>query len=136
MKNHYGDWKRPGTVTPIPLARIPRVFLYDNQMPGLFKKRFQPIQKGEKGEIQIFKCALGLASLGDDVGMAVFPNIDSQCFKGFGSHVEIDLVLIHPKKGAFVFNVKNAAKINARKIADDILRHAHRRRARAFRAFT
>ena len=53
MENHYGDWKKPGTVTPIPLARIPRVFLHDQQMPTFFKKQFQPIQKGETGEIQV-----------------------------------------------------------------------------------
>ena len=72
----------------------------------------------------MFKCALGLASLGD-VGMAVFPNVDSQCFKGLkGFHVEIDMVLIHPQKGAFLFNVKNAEKVSPRSIADDVLRHA------------
>ena len=111
MKNHYGDWKKQGSVTPIPLVRIPRVFAHDSQMPKFLKKRLQPNQTGERGEIQIFKCLLQLAKIGD-IGSALYPNVDSNCFRKIKAHVEIDMVLIHPCKGAFAFNVKNAEKIN------------------------
>ena len=109
MEEHYEDWKaKPGTVTSIPFVRVPRVFLEDNQMPKFLQKQMEANQKGEEGEMKIFKCALGLSSLKLEVGLAIFPNVDSHCFKKLDSHVEIDMILVHPKKGIFVFNVKNA----------------------------
>ena len=124
MINHYEDWeKKPGHVTPIPLVRVPRVFLHNNQMPEFLKKRFQPVQKGEDGEMKIFNCLLRLSSLNFDVGLAVFPNVDRNCFRHLDSHVEIDDVLIHPKKGVFIFNVKNTEKVKVKQIADDVKKH-------------
>ena len=60
------------------------------------------------------------------LGMAAFPNVDSRCFKDLRSHVEIDLVLLHPQKGIFLFNVKNQKNgLDAAKIVGDVKRHAN-----------
>ena len=125
MVGHYGDWRRkPGSVTPIPLVRIPRIFLRNSEMPEFFKKRFKSLQTGEQGEMRVFNCVRELSSLKLDVGLALFPNVDSQCFKNKDVHVEIDMILIHPVKGIFIFNVKNTEKIIAEKdIVPDVKKH-------------
>ena len=47
-------------------------------------------------------------NLMDQPGTIIFPNVDgSHIFKCKAGRVEIDMVLIHSKKGIFVFNVKN-----------------------------
>ena len=44
----------------------------------------------------------------DEPGVIIFPNFDgSHIFKSKAASVEIDMALIHPTKGVFVFNVKN-----------------------------
>ena len=41
-------------------------------------------------------------------GILIFPNFDSShIFKTQGAKVEIDMIVAHPQKGLFVFNVKN-----------------------------
>ena len=65
----------------------------------------------------------------DQPGVMIFPNFDgSHIFKSQVAHVEIDMILIHPTKGVFVFNVKN--KGSSRKctkekqcVRDDIEKH-------------
>ena len=103
-------------------------------MPEYFVKKFARQRKGEKGEIDVFQQVLRLSSLcgkdgkNETIGLAAFPNVDSSCFQegkeNIIKHAEIDLVLLHPKKGIFIFNVKNQVhdqlKESASKIVEDI----------------
>ena len=59
-------------------------------------------------------------------GAMVFPNFDgSHIFKCQVAKVEIDMVLIHSKKGIFVFNVKNqrGKGTSAKEVKEDIDKH-------------
>ena len=79
---------------------------------------------GENGAVGNTVVGAGADEQKRPTGLALFPNVDSQCFKGLKSHVEIDLVLLHPHKGIFLFNVKNQKKLKAPGIVDDIERHS------------
>ena len=57
------------------------------------------------------------------MGVMIFPNFDgSHIFKSTVASVEIDMVLIHPKKGVFVFNVKNRKQGRSKKQFDGVER--------------
>ena len=64
------------------------------------------------------------------MGVMIFPNFDgSHIFKSTVASVEIDMVLIHPKKGVFVFNVKNRKQGRSKKqnegVKQDIKDHTN-----------
>eukprot|EP00794_Sanderia_malayensis_P012279 gene12279-13544_t len=117
----YPKWKEKGKVTSIPEARIPRLFLYPDQMTRTFKNRYTSLHRGESGEIKVYKLFLETAKLGE-CGILMFPNVDGNHFKSKIAHVEIDIVVIHPFKGVFIVNIKNAT-IQPVKIANDVKKH-------------
>ena len=55
----------------------------------------------------------------------VFPNIDgSHIFeKGGPGSVEIDMIVAHPLKGFFVFNIKNAQKVSLKDVQSNLRKH-------------
>eukprot|EP00794_Sanderia_malayensis_P011830 gene11831-13056_t len=119
----YPKWKEKGKVTSIPEARIPKLFLYPDQMTRTFKNRYTSLHRGESGEIQVYKLFLETAKLGEH-GVLMFLNVDGNHFKSSIARVEIDIVVIHPLKGIFIVNIKNA-KIEPDKIANDVKKHGN-----------
>ena len=104
----YPDWKKPGKVTSIPCARIPKVFVRKDYSSKCLQKHFNSQRKGDDGEGKIYRFFLKEVAT-DDGGIIVLPNVNgNHIFKqgGLGS-VEIDMIVAHPWKGIFVFNVKN-----------------------------
>ena len=57
-------------------------------------------------------------------GIMVLPNVDGNHFKSEVAHVELDVVVVHPRKGVFVFNVKNARKLKIANIREDMKKHS------------
>ena len=56
----------------------------------------------------------------DQFGVMIFPNFDgSHIFKSKVACVEIDMALIHPTKGVFVFNVKKEGSFNRKQVHCD-----------------
>ena len=124
----YRDWKEQGRITSVPVARVPKVFLPLSDFDWIRQKGLQPIVKGETGEINVYRLFVE-SSFNGEPGMIVFPNFDgSHVFKKLQSKsgkVEIDMVLLHSKKGIFMFNVKNenGKKTSPKKIKQDIEKH-------------
>ena len=125
VHKQYPDWKDRGKVTSIPVARIPKLFLHNQQMTESLQKIFKGTQKGDLAEKKLYM----LFMEGKFPGLPeflVFPNYDgSQMFDTQIAKVEIDLILIHQTKGVFIFNVKNVGGKSAsvRKMKEDIEKH-------------
>ena len=127
LRNQYPRWPNSGNVTSVPTARIPRLFLHNVQMSSDMQKEFGSLQKGEIGEIKVYKMLLN-SSDPDREGIIVFPNINGrELFKTTIAHVEIDTVLIHPSKGVFVFNIKKQGGkgLTPQKIINDMQNHGN-----------
>ena len=124
LQHQFPDWKRQ--VTSVPVARLPRLFLQHDQMPTTtLRGQLSSLQKGEAGEISVYDF---LMKSGEylECGCLVFPNVDgTRHFRCSVGCVELDVVVLHPKKGAFVFNVKNAGNVKEKSIVADILKHSH-----------
>lgn len=123
MNHQYPNWKNPGYSTSIPIGRIPRVFLHDEQLNEKFKKRFKNLQRGESGEINIYQLLMDWGAKESNHGICLFPNVDGNLFKPKNAHVEIDTIICHPNKGIFVFNIKNALCIKESSLASDMKKH-------------
>ena len=124
MEYQYPDWKNPGKVTSIPCVRIPRMIVRNDQLSEKLQKQYKSLQKGDKAENDIYRLFVNEVST-DDCGIMIFPNVDgSHIFeKGGPGSVEIDLIVAHPTKGIFVFNIKNEQKVNIQKLRTDIRKH-------------
>ena len=106
----YPDWKERGKITSVPIARIPLLFLHNQAMCKQLEKQLKSSQKGEFGERMVYKL-FAHGNFDDHPGIIIFPNFDaSHAFVNCRtevSKVEIDMVLVHQRKGVFIFNVKN-----------------------------
>ena len=124
MNCQYPNWKTSEKVISVPTARLPKMFLQNVQLSKQFQKRFNATQKGEDGEIKVYKQFVNELKL-ENEGLIVLPNVDgSHVFEtgGIGS-VEIDMIVAHPLKGIFNFNVKNSQNISAEKMKQETLKH-------------
>ena len=117
------NWNTRGCVTAIPVARVPRVFLRDSEMTKNMVNRYRTIQRGEAGEIAIYKKLTGLNSLSLPSGTLIFPNVDGTHFSSKEAKVEIDVVVIDSCKGVFVLNVKNIARVKEANLVKDMEKH-------------
>ena len=124
MEYQYPDWKNPGKRTSIPCVRIPRMIVRNDQLSKKLQKQYKSLQKGDKAENDIYRLFVNEVST-DDFGIMIFPNVDgSHIFEQGGpGSVEIDLIVAHPTKGIFVFNIKNEQKVNIQKLRTDIRKH-------------
>ena len=125
VQRQYPEWKERGQITSVPLTRVPKVFLENFQMDEKLKVKFRHIQRGETGEMNVYRLFVD-GSFGEEPGMIVFPNFDgSHIFRTKIAKVEIDMVLVHSKKGIFVFNVKNqpGGASSVRDVKNDIEKH-------------
>ena len=125
LRYQYPNWEKGGTVTSVPIARVPRLFLHNTQMSKKLQKDFNLLQKGEVGEIKVYRLLLDAADP-NQKGMMVFPNVNArEIFKTESAHLEIDTVVAHPTKGFFVFNIKSQGGkgLTPQQIQGDIVRH-------------
>ena len=53
VAKQYPRWKQEGAVTSVPTARIPKLFLHNQQMTKEVEKKLKPTQK-ERGLFKIF----------------------------------------------------------------------------------
>ena len=121
----YPNWKTSGHVTSIPIARVPKIFLHNVKLSKNLQKVFNLTQKGEDGEMKVYKSLANDLNL-EKEGLILLPNVDaSHIFEktSIGS-VEIDMIVAHPSKGIFIFNVKNVKKISNDSIKKESLKHS------------
>ena len=122
----YPNWKDEGTITSIPVARVPKLFLRSSHLDNEVEKVFKQNRKGDNAEKKLFQLIVeGPAHT--NAGVIVFPNFDaSHLFKSPRAKVEIDIILLHSKKGIFLFNIKNVGGKgfkDTKKIPDHIEKH-------------
>ena len=107
VEREYPGWKNEGKIVSSPVARISKILLPRYQMSKKLASKVKPTCKGENAEIRLYGFFVD-GFFRNQPGMIVFPNIDSShIFKTPVARVEIDMVLVHSKKGVFLFNVKN-----------------------------
>ncbi|XP_075261236.1 uncharacterized protein LOC142352962 [Convolutriloba macropyga] len=128
IESQYPDWKNVGKITAVPEARIPRLFLHSDQLSKSLRTHFKTIVRGEDGEIRVFTELMKLKN--NSEGLLIFPSLNgSEIFKNKVSElkVEIDILLIHPKKGVFIFNIKNVQNkrngLNESEMREDFEKH-------------
>ena len=124
MDHQYPRWNLTGNVTSIPVFRTTKLFLTGEQLSETVRERFKSCQKGECGEIKVYESLLQTSENLDD-GILVLPNMDGNHFSSKEAHVELDVVVVHPKKGIFVLNVKNAINIKEKNLAEDMRKHTN-----------
>ena len=126
IEQQYPRWKDPGKITSVPVARVPKMFLHGSQLEKLLQEQLKSLSKGDEGEIKLYRLFMDGNFMGQP-GAIVFPNFDgSLIFDSQVAKVEIDMVLIHSKKGIFVFNVKNQGGkgTSVREVEEDIDKHS------------
>ena len=102
----YPGWKDPGRVTSIPIARIPKLFLNSSDFTNLLQRKWKGIMKYERWDRILYRLLVNEPFEGEP-GMLVFPQIDfSRLFFSCVARVEIGMVMVHSKKGIFVFYVE------------------------------
>ena len=107
VKQQYPGWKDPGKITSVPVAGVPTLFLTGSQLETSLKEHLKSTLKGDEGETKLYRLFIN-ESFSGEPGAILFPNVDgSNIFQCKVGRVEIDMALIHSKKGIFVFNVKN-----------------------------
>ena len=127
LRKIYPDWKEEGKVTSIPIARVPQLFLHNLAMCKELEKTFKGTQKGELAERKLYQLFVH-GKFPDQPGVIVFPNFNgSHIFQTQVAKVEIDMVLVHPHKGVFIFNVKNVGgkSTSQTELEDDIKKHSN-----------
>ena len=129
VQSQYPDWKSVGKITAVPEARIPRLFLHSDQLSRPLRNQFQSLATGEDGEIRVFTELMKLKN--NSEGLLIFPSLNgSEIFKNKlpELQVEIDILLIHPKKGVFIFNIKNVQNkrngLNESEMREDFEKHS------------
>ena len=126
LRCQYSNWEDEGRITSVPTARIPRLFLRNIQMSSALQKEFKSLQKGEEGEIKIYR----LLMENDDKyrsGVMMFPNVNGrEIFSTPSAQVEIDTILAIPVKGVFLFNIKaqGGKGLTPQKIQEDFIKHS------------
>ena len=126
IEQQYPRWKDPGKITSVPVARVPKLLLHGSQLEKSLQKHLKSLSGGENGEIKLYSLFIE-GNLMEKAGAIVFPNVDgSHIFKCQIAKVEIDMVLIHSKKGIFVFNVKNQGGkgTSEREVKENIKKHS------------
>ena len=96
-------------------------------MEKSLQKHLKSLSGGEDGEIKLYSL-FEKRNFMEQPGAIVFPNVDgSHIFKCQIAKVEIDMVLIHSKKGIFVFNVKNQGGkgTSEREVKENIKKHSN-----------
>ncbi|XP_063720031.1 uncharacterized protein LOC134846578 [Symsagittifera roscoffensis] len=107
VKQQYPDWKVKGKVTSVPAVRVPALFLGPEMMSEKLNSHYERIQKGEEGELKLYRKFLDGFGLDHD-GIIILPNLDTNgLFKSKSGVVEIDMLVLHPSKGIFIVSVKN-----------------------------
>ena len=92
LRCQYSNWADTGKITSVPIARIPRQFLKNIQMSSELQKQLKPLQKGEEGEIKVYRLLMENYKE-NPKGVIVFPNINGrEIFSDPTAHVEIDTV--------------------------------------------
>ena len=124
MENQYPKWKNRGEKTSVPCVRISQIIIPNEQLGTELQKHYKALQKGDEGESKMYRLFVTEVST-DDSGIIILPNVDgSHIFeKGGPGSVEIDMIVAHPTKGIFVFNVKNEIKVNKQKLQSDFEKH-------------
>ena len=109
VEKQYPGWKNGGQVASVPIARVPRLLLQGSQLEKQLEKDFSKVnEKGDKAERRLYKLFIDGGFTDKEYGFLVFPNFDSsRIFKTQVAKVEIDMILVHARKGIFIFNVKN-----------------------------
>ena len=126
VQMQYPGWKERGRITSVPIARAPKVFLHHSQLEQHLKEKLKSAAKGDDAEMKLYGRFVD-ESFAEEPGMMVFPNIDgSHIFDTQVAKVEIDMVLVHSKKGVFIFNVKNqiGKGSSVQDMRDDIAKHS------------
>ena len=126
IEQQYPKWKDPGKITSVPVARVPKLFLTGSQLETSLKKHLKRTLKGDEGETKLYRLFMN-GNFNGESGAILFPNVDgSHIFKCKAGKVEIDMVLIHSKKGIFVFNVKNQGGKGTppKEVKEDIDKHS------------
>ena len=123
-RKQYPNWReRRGKVTSVPVARVPKMFLDNFQIEKQLQDKLKSTIKGEDAEQKLYRLFVE-GSFKEEPGVIIFPNVDgSHIFNSKVGKVEIDMVLIHPQKGIFVFNVKNQGSSKIEKVKEDIEKH-------------
>ena len=127
IEQQYPRWKDPGKITSVPVTRVPKLLLHGSQLEKSLQKHLKSLSGGEDGEIKLYSLFIE-GNFMEQAGAIVFPNVDgSHIFKCQIAKVEIDMVLIHSKKGIFVFNVKNQGGkgTSERKVKQNIKQHSN-----------
>ena len=107
FRNQYPKWEHMGNVSSVPMARVPRLFLNNEQMSEQLRKEFNSLQKGETSEKKVYQLLMN-SSDKNQRGFLVFPNLNGrEIFKTPTARVEIDTIIVHPEKGIFICNVKS-----------------------------
>ena len=122
LRSQYLSWTKRGKITLVPTAMVPRLFLHNVQMYTDMQKQVNSLQKDETHEIKLFKNLLQCLGSNHE-GMMVFPNINGRdLFETKIAQVEIDVVIVHPRKGVFVVNIKKQGGIgfSPKKMKDDM----------------
>ena len=126
IEQQYPRWKDPGNIISVPVARVPKLFLHGSQLEKMLQQKSKSLSTGDEGEIKLYRLFMDGNFTGQP-GAIVFPNVDgSHIFKCKAGSVEIDMELIHSKKGIFVFNVKNQGGkgTSAKEVKEDIDKHS------------
>ena len=123
LQEMYPDWEEEGKVTSVPVARIPQQFLHNRAMCKKLEERLKSTQKGELGEQKLYRL-FAHGNFDDQPGVIIFPNLNcSHLFRTQVAKVEIDLLLVHQRKGVFIFNVKTVGgKCSSEELRMDILK--------------
>ena len=127
LRTIYPDWKEERKVTSIPIARVPQLFPHNLAMCKELEKILKATQKGELAERKLYQLFVN-GKFPNQPGVIVFPNFNgSHIFQRQVAKVEIDMVLVHPHKGVFIFNVKNVGgkSTSQTELENDIKKHSN-----------
>ena len=118
------NWKEEGKISSVPIARVPnQSFLKMIHIPSDLHKSLKDSEKGESAEAKVYELFMHLPQDLKE-GMIVFPNVNGrETFRTVKAHVEIDMVVAHPTKGFFIFNIKCLQKSAASEVKKDIEPH-------------
>ena len=125
LKSQNPSWKERGSVSSIPIARVPRLFLQNSEITLNLEERYKAIQTGEVGEKTIFEKLMKLKDLNLDGGTLIFPNVDGNHFCSQEAKVEIDFIVVDTRKGVFVVSVKNARQIMESTLVESMQKHVN-----------
>ncbi|XP_075240535.1 uncharacterized protein LOC142335986 [Convolutriloba macropyga] len=121
FKGQYPYWRIAGAVLSIPPLETPRIRLQRKEELEKIKNDKGNL-KGKMGEWKIhdYRSEIGKSSSGR---LLLFPNLNGKALRAQEAQVEIDLLVVHPNKGIFVFSVKNAKTFSNKNMLEQIQRH-------------